>query len=124
MNTIPFTRQGYQKVLEEKTMKRLSCVVDKEIADIFEAKARALGVKTATYLRNIVIADLKRNEDRTTLKDVHKAIEALVPTIAAAIGISDGKEQSKIDVLKNFLFKTWSGYLRNESTIQTKTKIG
>ena len=95
-------------------MKRLSCVIDKEIADKFENKAKSLGVKPASYLRNVIIADLKKNEDMLSLNDLQNCIIALIPAFVEAIGrVQKGTPEQRAALTKICL-KIWKEHLRNE----------
>ena len=92
----------------------LSCTVKKEIKDKFDKKAQSFGISSATYLRNIVQADLKRSEDMLSLKDLQKCIVAIIPAFVEAIGRSQKATQQQREALKKLCLKTWKEYLQNE----------
>ena len=95
-------------------MKRLSTVIEDEIAEKFEKKAKSLGLTPSAYLRNIVAADLKKQENMLSLRDIQKSITALLPAFVEAIGRTQKASPEQKEALKTICLKAWEESFRNE----------
>ncbi len=97
-------------------MKRLSTVIEKEIAEKFEQKAKGMGLTPAGYLRNIINADLKRQEDILTFKDLQKSITALIPAIVEGICKINRIKPDQVKTLTKICYNAWEESFRNEKS--------
>jgi len=66
------------------------------------AKAKSLGVPLSVYLRTL-ISDSYRRDPAAPFTDLSKQIRALIPTLAEAFGVTQGKPQDQIDRLSAVL---------------------
>src|SRR3989338_10459899 len=97
-------------------MPRVTCVLDKESYEKIEKKATSFGLKTSAYLRLLVTANLKRDEETLTLKDIQKSVKALLPPIVELISRSTQMKDAKVQQrTTDFLLEMWEKEMQKNS---------
>ncbi len=97
-------------------MPRINIPVDDQFFNDISKKAKSFGVKPGTFVRNLVKDNFYKKQDDISLQDIHRAITALIPVLADAIGLTGKVTPEQIQVLKNKLKKSWEEAYFNEKS--------